>query len=119
MHIAVPRPSAEQHFLADKGYDYVDVHETVARQGYIKHIKHRRRKGEPVIDTRPVPGETQYLARRWVIERTLAWLVKRRSIRTRWSKKGSNWLALVQFACASILCDLAVFPLILSWRWPR
>jgi putative transposase len=47
VHIAVRRPGFEQHFLADKGYDYADVHETVERAGYIKHIKHRRRRGEP------------------------------------------------------------------------
>jgi len=109
VHIAVRRPGSEQHFLADKGYDYADVHDTVERAGYIKHIKHRRRRGEPKTETCPVPGETQYPARRWVVERTFAWLVKRRSVRTRWCKKASNWLAFVQFACASILCDLTVF----------
>jgi len=114
VHIAVRRPGSEQHFLADKGYDYDDVHETVERAGYRKHIKHRRRRGEPKTDTCPVPGETQFPARRWVVERTFAWLVKRRSVRTRWCKKASNWLAFVQFACASILCDLTVFGWILS-----
>lgn len=77
--------------------------------GYHKHIKHRRRRGEPKPEECSVPGETQFPARRWVVERTFAWLVKRRSLRTRWCKKASNWLAFVQFACASILCDLAVF----------
>lgn len=38
-----------------------------------------------------------------------AWLSKRRSLRTRWSKKAENWLALVQLACAHILLNLAVF----------
>jgi putative transposase len=47
-----------------------------------------------------------YPARRWVVERTLSWLTKRRSIRTRWSKEVANWLALVQFACAHILFDM-------------
>jgi len=36
-------------------------------------------------------------------------LTKRRSLRTRWSKKAGNWLALVQLACAHILLNLAVF----------
>jgi len=90
VHIAVRRPGSEQHFLADKGYDYADVHDPVERAGYIKHIKHRRRRGEPKTETCPVPGETQYPARRWVVEHTFAWLVKRRSVRTRWCKKASN-----------------------------
>ncbi len=34
---------------------------------------------------------------------------KRRGIRTRWSKKAANWLAFIQFACARLLLNLAVF----------
>jgi hypothetical protein len=30
-------------------------------------------------------------------------------VRTRWCKKAANWLALVQFACAHILCQLAIY----------
>jgi hypothetical protein len=44
-----------------------------------------------------------------VVERTISWLTKRRSLRTRWSKKAENWLALIQLACAHILLNLAVF----------
>jgi hypothetical protein len=43
------------------------------------------------------------------VERTISWLLKRRSLRTRWSKKAGNWLGLVQLACAHILHNLAVF----------
>ncbi len=106
--IVVKRPSVEQHLCADKGYDYPDVHEFVALEHYIAHIKRRRKRGEPVVDAFP-PGETQYPARRWVVERTLGWLVKRRSIRTRWCKKSENYLAFVLFAAASIVHDLAFF----------
>jgi transposase len=108
IHIVVKRPTSEQHFCADKGYDYEDVFDVVLSQGYVPHIKHRRLRNEPP-DPCPVPGELDYPARRWVVERTLGWMVKRRSLRTRWCKKSCNWLALVQFACASILCDMAVF----------
>jgi hypothetical protein len=48
-------------------------------------------------------------ARRWVVERTICWLVKRRSLHTRWSKKAENWLALIELACAHVLLNLAVF----------
>jgi putative transposase len=44
-----------------------------------------------------------------VVERTISWLTKRRSLRTRWAKKAENWLALVHLACAHILLNLAVF----------
>ena len=46
--------------------------------------------------------------RRWVAERTISWLTKRRSLHTRWSKKAENWLALIQLACAHVLLNLAV-----------
>jgi putative transposase len=108
-HVAVKRPGSEQHFCADKGYDYDDVRQVLEREGYIPHIKRKRRRGEPWPDPYPVPGELQFPARRWVVERTLSWLAKRRSVRTRWCKKGSNWLAFVQFACASILSDMTVY----------
>ena len=48
-------------------------------------------------------------AKRWVVERTISWLVKRRSLRTRWAKKTENLPALVHLACAHILLNLAVF----------
>jgi putative transposase len=110
--IVVERPDPqhlEQHFCADKGYDYDDVHLVVEQQLYTPHIKHRRRRNEPKPVECPIPGETQYPARRWVVERTFSWLVKRRSIRTRWCKKVENWLALVLFACAHIVFNLAFF----------
>lgn len=108
--IVVPRPKTKkQHLCADKGYDYEDVHAFVEQQRYIAHIKHRRRRGEPVIEDCPIPGETRYPARRWVVERTLGWLTKRRSIRVRWCKKFENWKALIQFACAHILFNRAFY----------
>jgi putative transposase len=110
--MVVERPDpqeVEQHLCADKGYDYDDVHEVVEQEQYTPHIKHRRRRNEPRQDECPVPGEVCYPARRWVVERTLAWLGKRRSIRTRWCKKVENWLAFVHFACAHILFSLAFY----------
>jgi putative transposase len=78
---AAPRSAmAEQQICLDKGYDFPDVHRFVELERYRVHIKHRRR-GNPVVEACPVLGETQYPARRWVFERTLGWLTKRRSIR--------------------------------------
>lgn len=105
--IVVNRPTIEQHLCLDKAYDSADIHQLVTESNYQKHIAHRRRRGEPIPD--PIPEQNKYPARRWVVERTFGWLAKRRSIRTRWCKKSENWLAFVQFACAHILCDLAIF----------
>ena len=110
--IVVERPSPEvvpQHWCADKGYDYEDVHQAVAQEHYIAHIKHRRRRNEPLVEECPIPGELRYPARRWVVERPLSWLAKRRSLRIRWCKKLDNWIALLQLACAHILLNLAFF----------
>lgn len=110
--IVVARPNPEQqqqHLCADKGYDYDDVHQVVAQEHYIAHIKHRRRRNESLVETCPIPGELSYPPRRWVVERTLAWLAKRRSLRIRWCKKAVNWLAFIRFACAHILLTMALF----------
>lgn len=110
--IVVDRPDPEQieqHLCADKGYDYEDVHQIIAQEHYIAHIKHRRRRNEPLVESCPIPGELSYPARRWVVERTLGWLAKRRSLRVRWCKKVVNWLAFIQFACAHILLSMAIF----------
>jgi putative transposase len=105
----------EQHLCADKAYDSNDLREFAASAGYISHIKvnPRRRKGAAEeAEEHSITEEFSegvYPARRWKVERTISWLSKRRSLRTRWSKKAENWLALIQLACAHILLNLAVF----------
>jgi len=110
--IVIERPDPEeieQHLCADKGYDYDDVHEAVAEGQYKPHIKHRRRRNEPKEEEQPIPEEERHPARRWVVERTIGWLGKRRSIRVRWCKKDENWMALIKFACAHILFVMAFY----------
>lgn len=106
VHIVAKRPHSEQHLCTDKGYDYEDVHQFVKEQRYLSHIKHRRRRNEPKVEECPVPGEKSFSARRWVVERTLGWLAKRRSIKIRWCKKPENWLAFLKLASADILPNL-------------
>ncbi len=112
--IVIKRPAhKEQHLCADKAYDATEVREFAASGGYTTHIKvNPRKKGATESSGEPSqqkgPSGTLHPARRWVVERTISWLTKRRSIRTRWSKKAENWLALVQLACAHILLNLAV-----------
>ena len=93
-----PLPTEEmpQHLCLDKGYDNPTGHETVAAYRYLPHI---RRIGE---ETRAANGEKHYPARRWVVERTLAWLSKCRGLLVRYEKKAVNFLGLLQLACALI-----------------
>ena len=113
--MALKRPAhKEQHLCTDKAYDASEVREFAASEGYTTHIKVNPRKKDSTklsdqsSQQRGSHGEA-HPARRWVVERTISWLTKRRSLRTRWSKKAENWLALIQLACAHILLNLAVF----------
>lgn len=95
--IVVERPdpaSYPQRLCLDKGYDNPSGQTACEQAGYIPHI---RRIGEEKLDT---TGAKRYPARRWVVERTLAWLSKCRAILIRYDKKPSNYLALIQLACA-------------------
>lgn len=97
--VVVQRPSPTeqpQHLCLDKGYDNPTGHGAAAEYGYQPHI---RRIGEEKLDD---AGEKRFPARRWVVERTLAWLSKCRAILVRYDKKAKNYSAMVQFACALI-----------------
>ena len=96
--VARPQPTLErpQHLCLDKGYDNPTGHSTVATYGYVAHI---RRIGEEKLDTM---GQKTYPARRWVVERTHAWLSKCRAILVRYDKHGQNYLGLLKLACALI-----------------
>ncbi len=113
--IVLKRPAQkEQHLCADKAYDASDVREFAASEGYSAHIKTNLRTSDggfhgENLKEKEGSGEKIHPARRWVVERTISWLTKRRGLRTRWSKKSENWLALIQFACAHVLLNLAVF----------
>ena len=91
-----PEPSEEapQHLSLDKGYDNPTSKAAVAERQYMPHI---RRIGE---EKRDAKGKKRFPARRWVVERTLAWLSKCRAILVRYEKKSCNYLGLIQLACA-------------------
>ena len=96
--IVVDRPEGGDEGLQllclDKGYDNPTGHQAVAAHGYRGYI---RRIGEEKLDA---VGIKRYPARRWVVERTLAWLSKCRAILVRYNKKASNHLGLIQLGCA-------------------
>ena len=96
--VARPQPTAEapQYLCLDKGYDNPTGHRAVATYHYLAHI---RRIGEEKLDPK---GQKTYPARRWVVERTLAWLSKCRGLLVRYDKKARNYLGLLQLGCALI-----------------
>ena len=83
-----PQPTEEepQHLCLDKGYDNPSGRGAAAGHGYREHI---RRIGEEKLDA---SGDKRYPARRWVVERTLAWLSKCRAVLVRYDKKAANYL---------------------------
>jgi putative transposase len=93
--VARPEPTEEapQHLCLDKGYDKQPAREVAERHDYRAHI---RRIGEEKED---LEGNKRYPARRWVVERTLGWLSKCRSILVRYEKKAANYLGLIKVAC--------------------
>ena len=94
MIVERPNPRThEQHLCLDKGYDNPTGHTTTRQRDYISHI---RRIGEEKLDAKK---RKRLPARRWVVERTLAWLSKCRTILVRYAKKSSNYLAIIQLAC--------------------
>ena len=83
-----------QHLCLDRRYDNPSGRGAAARHGYREHI---RRIGEEKLDA---SGDKRYPARRWVVERTLAWLSKCRAVLVRYDKKVANYLGVLQLACA-------------------
>ncbi len=112
--VGIKRPAhKEQHLCADKACDASDVREFASSEGYTTHIKVNPTKKDSTQSSSEHSQEEDshgepHPARRWVVERTISWLTKRCGLRTRWSKKAENWLALIQLACAHVLLNLAV-----------
>jgi putative transposase len=95
--VVVERPDPEeviQHLCLDKAYDNPTGEGACEAGGYVPHI---RRIGEEKLDE---VGLKRRPARRWVVERTIAWLQKCRALLIRYDKKAENYLGLIQLACA-------------------
>jgi putative transposase len=86
-----PEPDFPQHLCLDKGYDNDTGWEAAIDHDYDPHIALIR-------DERPA-NPKPHRPRRWVVERTLAWLSKCRAILVRWDKKSANYLGLLKLAC--------------------
>jgi putative transposase len=87
-----PEPDHPQHLCLDKGYDNEDGWGACVDHDYDPHIALIR-------DPRP-PRPKRHPARRWVVERTIAWLHQCRGILIRWEKTAENYLGLLKLACA-------------------
>ena len=89
MVVPPPFPTSEevQRLCLDKGYDNPMGHWTVEDYGYTGHV---RRISEEKLDE---AGQRMLQARRWIVERTFAWLWKFRSVLVRYERKADNQMA--------------------------
>jgi putative transposase len=94
--VVVERPDpaeVEQDLCLDKGYDNPNGRAAASEAGYTAHI---RRIGE---EKKACDRSKGHKPRRWVVERTFAWLSKCRGLLVRYEKKDGNYLGLIQMAC--------------------
>ena len=87
-----PQPTEERppHLCLDKGDDQPTGYDTVATYHYTPYI---RRLGAATLDA---DGQKTDPARRWVVERTLAWWSTCRGLLVRDEKKAITFLGLLQ-----------------------
>jgi putative transposase len=96
-----PGEEAPHQVCLDQGYDYEACRQAAESRGYLPHIRSR---GEEAQEQRANPG---YRPRRWVVEVCHSWLTRFRKILVRVEKKLATHLALLPFACASIVLKRA------------
>lgn len=92
-----PKTSEEkpQNLCMDAGY--TGHQDEVELRNYTAHIRPR---GEEKKELEHNPGDR---ARRWVVEAVHSFMNRFRKLLVRYEKKATNYLALVQFACAIIV----------------
>jgi putative transposase len=89
-----PTEAQPQHLCLDASYDNATGREAAAAGQYTPHIVPVRKEKRSSVRRKG------HKPRRWVVERTLAWLCKCRAILVRYDKKDENFLGLIQLACA-------------------
>lgn len=98
--IVVPRPrrrrSPTETLCVDAGYVGYPVLVTSRKQNYHLNVKTRRQESEDKINN------PSHIARRWVVERTHAWLNRFRKLLVSFEKTEASYVALLSLAAAMI-----------------
>jgi hypothetical protein len=90
-----PMPEKPQGLCLDAAY--VGREAEIIRRGYTPHIRPR---GE---EKQLIQTNSDFKARRWVVEVTHSWINRFRKLLVRFEKKDSSYLALLCFAFATIV----------------
>lgn len=95
----IPVPGDPERLIGDRGYDSNHARAVLARRGIQPIIPARRNSRTATHqDGRPM----RRYRRRWIIERTNAWLQNFRRLVVRYERKVLVFLGLVHMACALI-----------------
>ncbi|MGH2524844.1 MAG: IS5 family transposase [Anaerolineales bacterium] len=102
--VQVPRrgrpPQTPTRVIADRGYDSDPLREKLARRGIELIAPHRiNRSKPPTQDGRAL----RRYRRRWIVERTIAWLGNYRRLTTRWDRSLTIYQAFFHIACFMIV----------------
>ncbi len=85
--------------LADRADDSDPLRESLADDGFARVARHRSNRTKPAT----ADGRTlRRLKRRWVVERTFAWLKSFRRVATRYERRCDPYDGFVSRACAFI-----------------
>jgi IS5 family transposase len=102
---AVARVPVDVPVVADRGYDSDPLREGLAARGYVLVAPHRRgRRRPPTADGRRL----RRYRRRYVVERTFAWLHSYRRAVTRFERRVDLHDGFVHLACAFIALNRLV-----------
>lgn len=85
--------------MADRAYDSDPLREHLANEGFALVARHRTGRKRPATADGRV---CRRLRRRWIVERTFAWLHSFRRVVTRFEKRVEHYDGFVHLACASI-----------------
>lgn len=94
--VAVPDPVP---VVADRAYDSDPLRESMAENGYILISPHRKNRVKPKTND---GRRLRRYSRRWIVERTFAWMHSYRRVVTRFEKRVDLYEGFVQLACAFI-----------------
>ena len=85
--------------IADRAYDSDPLREELATDGYQLHAPHRKNRKKP---TRNDGRRMRRYKRRWIVERTFAWIHSYRRVVTRFERRMDLYDGFVHLACAFI-----------------
>jgi len=100
-HVGPGRPRTRpERVISDKAYDSDPLRNRLEARGIELIAPHRRnRKKPPTQDGRPL----RRYKRRWIVERTNAWIQNFRRLVVRYERSATIFLGLVHMACALIV----------------